>query len=174
MALIRWEPVRELQTVQNEMNRLFNTFFDSPTPRGNGAATLRRWIPAMDVVETDDSYVLRADLPGTSESDVKVELDKNVLTVSGERKREHEHRSEGFYRVERASGSFSRSLTLPDGVDADSIQANFDNGVLEVRIPKREAPKPRKVEISVGGADKTIEAAEQPEAAETSEPAPAA
>ena len=168
MALIRWEPVRELNTIQSEMNRLFNTFFDSPTPGGNGGATLRRWIPAMDVTETDEEYVLRADLPGMSESDVNVELDRNVLTISGERKSEHEHRSKGVYRVERASGSFSRSLTLPEGVEADSIQASFDSGVLEVRIPKPEQPKPRKVQISVGGAAKTIEAAE------TTEPTPAA
>ena len=168
MALIRWEPVRELQTVQNEMNRLFNTFFDSPTPGGNGGPALRRWVPAMDVVETEDRYVLRADLPGMSESDVNIELDDNVLTISGERKSEHEHRGEGYYRVERASGSFSRSLTLPEGVDADSIQASFDSGVLEVRIPKPEQPKPRKVPISVGGAAKTIEGAE------TTEPTPGA
>lgn len=174
MALIRWEPVRELQTVQNEMNRLFNTFFDSPTPGGNGWTTLRRWIPAVDVTETDGQYVLRADLPGMSESDVNIELDDNVLTISGERKSEHEQRSEGFYRVERASGSFSRSLTLPEGVDADSIQAGFENGVLEVRIPKPEQPKPRKVQISVGGAAKSIEGAETTDSAETSEPASAA
>ena len=173
MALIRWEPVRELQTVQS----LFNTLFDSPTPRGTARASVRRWIPAMDVAQTDDHYVLRADLPGLSEGDVNVELDHNVLTISGERKREHEQRSEGYYRVERASGSFSRSLTLPEGVDADDIQANFDNGVLEIRIPKPEQPKPRKVEITVGGATPAIEsadAAETAETGETAEPAPAA
>jgi HSP20 family protein len=160
--MIRWEPARELQT----MNRLFNTFFDSPS---NGAPALRRWVPAMDVTETDEQYVLRTDLPGISESDVNVELDDNVLTISGERKSETEQRSKGVYRVERASGSFSRSLTLPEGVDAESIQANFENGVLEVRIPKPEQPKPRKVQISVGGA-----AAKTIESAETTEPAPAA
>jgi HSP20 family protein len=168
MALIRWEPVRELNTMQNEMNRLFNTFFDAPSPGNGGQGTLRRWIPAMDVVETDDHFVLRADLPGLTESDVNIELDDNVLTISGERKVEHEQRNEGYYRVERASGSFSRSLTLPEGVDADGIQANFDSGVLEVRIPKPEQHKPRKVQISLGGAAKTIEGAE------TEEPAPAA
>jgi len=171
MALIRWEPVRELHTVQSEMNRIFNTFFDSPTPRGTGKPTLRRWIPAMDVVEADGQYVLRADLPGMSEADVKIELDDNVLTISGERKSEREQRSEGYHRVERASGSFSRSLTLPEGVDADDIEANFDNGVLEIRIPKPEQPKPRKVEITVGAAPKAIESSET---AETAEPAPAA
>ena len=161
MALIRWEPVRELQTMQNEMNRLFNTFFDAPAS-GNGgqAAVARRWLPAMDVVETEDHFVLRADLPGLSQGDVNIELEDNVLTVSGERKAEHERNGEGYYRVERSSGAFSRSLTLPDGVDAEGIQASFDRGVLEIRIPKPEQHKPRKVQISVGGAAKTIEGTE--------------
>jgi HSP20 family protein len=108
MALIRWEPVRELSSIQNEMNRLFNTFFDSPGPGngGGGHTVARRWIPAMDVVETDDHFVLRADLPGLSEKDVNIELEDNILTVSGERKSEHEQRNEGYYRVDRAFGSF--------------------------------------------------------------------
>lgn len=166
MALIRWEPVRELHTMQSEMNRLFNTFFDSPSPsNGGNHAAARRWIPAMDVVETDEHFVLRADLPGLSESDVKIEVEDNVLTVSGERKAEHEQRSEGYYRVERSFGSFSRSLTLPEGVDADSIQGSFNNGVLEVRIPKPEQHKPRKVQISLGGQTKTIEGSETTEPA---------
>jgi HSP20 family protein len=161
MALIRWEPVRELGTIQNEMNRLFNTFFESPVGHGNGPQTLRRWIPAMDLVETNEDFVLRADLPGLSEGDVNIELEDNVLTVSGERKSEHEERKEGYYRVERASGSFSRSLTLPEGVDPEAVKASFDRGVLEVRIPKPEAKKPRKVAISVGdAAPKTIEGSE--------------
>jgi HSP20 family protein len=137
------------------MNRLFGTFFDSPTGAGNGGA--RRWIPAMDLVEEKDHYVLRADLPGLSEQDVNVELEDNVLTISGERKSEHEERKEGFYRVERASGTFARSLTLPQGVDHDSIQARFDKGVLEVRVPKPEEHKPRRVAISVGGSAPVIE-----------------
>jgi HSP20 family protein len=169
MALIRWEPVRELSTVQTEMNRLFNTFFDSRTPsHGAGRAVARRWTPALDVVETDEHFVLRADLPGLSENDVSIEFDDNVLTISGERKSEHEHTGKGYYRVERSFGSFSRSLTLPEGVDADAVKATFENGVLEVRIPKPEQPKPRKVQITLGGAAKTIEGAE------TTEPAPAA
>jgi HSP20 family protein len=155
MALIRWEPVRELSTIQTEMNRLFNTFFDSTAP-ANGTR-LRRWVPAMDLAEAEGQYVLRADLPGLSEDDVKIELDDSVLTVSGERKARHEERKEGYYRVERSFGSFSRSLTLPEGVDPEAIDASFDNGVLEVRIPKPEARKPHKVAITVGGADKAIE-----------------
>jgi HSP20 family protein len=160
MALIRWEPVRELSTIQSEMNRLFNTFFE-PGPGNGGSTSLRRWIPAMDLVETDDDFVLRADLPGLSEGDVHIDLEDNVLTISGERKSEHEERKEGYYRVERASGKFARSLTLPEGVDPDSIRANFDRGVLEVRVPKPEERKPRKVAISVGeGQTKTIEGSE--------------
>jgi HSP20 family protein len=158
MALIRWEPVRELNTIQNEMNRLFNTFFDSP-PSAGGTAQ-RRWIPAMDLVETEGDFILRADLPGLSDEDVHVQLEDNVLTVSGERKAEHEERKEGYYRVERAFGKFSRSLTLPEGVDAEAVAANFNNGVLEVRIPKPEERKPRKVAISVAGSPKTIESSE--------------
>jgi HSP20 family protein len=160
MALIRWEPVRELNTIQNEMNRLFNTFFEAPT-QGNGPSTARRWLPAMDLVESGDEFVLRADLPGLGEDDVNIELEDNVLTISGERKSEHEEREEGYYRVERASGSFSRSLTLPEGVNSEKVRASFDRGVLEVRIPKPEQRKPRKVQISAGGGEsKTIEGSE--------------
>jgi HSP20 family protein len=165
MALIRWEPVRELNTIQNEMNRLFNTFFEANPGNGGSGHGLRRWIPPMDLVETEDDFVLRADLPGIAEGDVNIELEDNVLTVSGERKAEHEERKEGYYRVERASGSFSRSLTLPEGVDPEAVKASFDRGVLEVRIPKPEQRKPRKVAISLGeaaggGEPKTIEGTE--------------
>ena len=156
MAIVRWEPLREFTTLQNEMNRLFNTVFDTPAPAGNGT-TLRRWVPAMDLVETDDHFILRADLPGLSEDDVNIELEERVLTVSGERNAEHEVSQEGYHRVERAFGSFSRSLTLPEGVDPEAVAATFDRGVLEVRIPKPAQRKPRKVSIGVGGAQKTIE-----------------
>jgi HSP20 family protein len=145
------------------MNRLFDTFFE-PTgtgPGNGGAAALRRWVPAMDLVETEDDLVVRADLPGLSEGDVNIELEDNVLTISGERNSSHEERKEGYYRVERASGRFARSLTLPEGVDPDAVRASFDRGVLEVRIPKPEARKPRKVAISVGDRKaETIEGAE--------------
>jgi HSP20 family protein len=154
MTIVRWEPFRELGTLQNEMNRLFNTVFDAPTP-GNGG-TMRRWMPAMDLVESGDHFVLRADLPGMGEDDIKIELEDGTLTVSGERKAEHEANEEGYYRVERAFGSFSRSLTLPKGVNPDEVSASFDRGVLEVRIPKPEERKPRRIEIG-GAAQKTIE-----------------
>jgi HSP20 family protein len=160
MALVRWEPVRELTSLQSEMNRLFNTFFDTPTTSTNGNGGIRRWVPSMDLVETDEHFVLRADLPGLSEGDVSIELEDNVLTVAGERKAEHEDKKEGFYRMERSFGQFRRSLTLPDGVDADGIGATFDKGVLEVRIPKPEERKPRRVAIQVGDKPAAIEGSE--------------
>ena len=157
MAIVRWDPARELDSLQGEMNRLFSTFLEPSSRRaGNGHSAAHRWIPAMDLVETDEHFVLKADLPGLTEDDVSIELDNNVLTISGERKTEHEQHTEGYYRVERASGAFARQLTLPDGVDADGVQANFDRGVLEVRVPKPEQTKPRKVQISVGD-HKTID-----------------
>lgn len=160
MALIRWEPRGEMASLQTEMNRLFGTFFDTPTTAvsGNG---VRRWMPPMDLVETTEHFVLRADLPGLDENDLKLEVEDRTLTLSGERKAEHEANGEGYYRLERASGSFARSLTLPEGVDADQIAARFENGVLEVRIPKPEQRKPHRVAIQVGdGAegDRVIEA----------------
>ena len=154
MTIVRWEPLRELNSLQSEMNRLFDTVFEQPS--GGSRNVMRRWMPAMDLVETTDHFVLRADLPGMSEEDVKIELEDTTLTVSGERKAEHEDRSEGYYRVERAFGSFARTLTLPQGVDPEAVTASFDRGVLEIRVPKPEARKPRRIEI--GGSDRqTIE-----------------
>ena len=124
----------------SEFDRLFNQLFD----RNESA---RRWVPAMDLVEHDDHFVLRADLPGMTEGDVSIEVRDNTLTLSGERKAEHEDRQRGYYRLERQFGKFSRALTLPEGVNADAIEANFDHGVLEVKIPKPEERKPRKIEI---------------------------
>jgi HSP20 family protein len=157
VTIVRWEPFRELSSLQTEMNRLFNTAFGDVQPGGAGDAA-RRWLPAMDLLETEEDFVLRADLPGMTESDVNIELEDNVLTLSGERKAEHEDKREGFHRVERAFGSFSRSLTLPKGVDPEAVSASFDSGVLEVRIPKPEQRKPRKIAIGTGaGEPRTLE-----------------
>lgn len=160
MTIVRWEPLRELSSIQSEMNRMFNTVFD--TPAGSGPAANRRWAPAMDLVETGDEFVLRADLPGVAEQDVAIELEDTVLTVSGERRSEQESTAEGVHRVERAFGSFSRSLTLPRGVDPESISARFERGVLEVRIPKPVQRKPRRIAIGEG---RTLEGTEAAPAA---------
>ncbi len=178
MALIRWEPVRrweparELDSLQHEVSRLFGSFFDSQTGRpDDGATALRRWVPATDLVEEGEHYVLRADLPGVNEDDVKVELDDHVLTVSGQRGSENEQRGDGYRRVERSFGSFSRSLRLPEGVDPEQIQASFERGVLEVTIPKPAQRKPHRVAISVGQHQATVEGSANGEAAEGAEAA---
>jgi HSP20 family protein len=143
MALVRWEPVRELDTLQTDINHVFDTFFGGRT--ANGPA--RRWVPAMDLAETENELVLRADLPGLDKDDVSIEIKDGVLTVSGERKAEREETENGYHRVERAYGGFSRSLSLPPGVDSEQVKAEFDRGVLEVRIPKPAEHKPHRVEI---------------------------
>jgi len=146
MAIVRWDPIRELDSLQGDMNRLFDRFFEGRT--GNGPS--RRWIPAMDLVETDEHLVLRGDLPGMTEDDVDIEIKDNVLTVSGERKAEYEEKGEGYHRVERSFGSFSRSLNLPQGIDPENVEASFENGVLEVRVPKPAEAKPTRVQIGKG------------------------
>lgn len=138
--LMRPEPFTQ------EFDRLFGSLFGGNLRETGG---VQRWVPAMDLVEADDHFVLKADLPGLGEDDVNLEVQDNVLTISGERRAEHERKEQGWYRLERSYGSFSRSLTLPDGVDADKVEANFHRGVLEVRIPKPEERKPRR--ISIGG-----------------------
>src|ERR1700722_14814741 len=150
MALVRWAPARELYPVQSEINRLFNTLFDTATPVSGRIS--RRWTPALDIVENDGDYVVRADLPGLGDDDVNVEVKDGVLRITGERKSEHEERNDGYTRIERSYGSFARSLTLPEGVDPESVKASFDKGVLEIHVPKPEAPKAPTVEITDGAA----------------------
>jgi HSP20 family protein len=153
MALVRWDPIRELDSLQGDMNRLFDRFFEGRAANGTG----RRWIPAMDLVETNDHLLLRGDLPGMTEDDIDVEIKDSILTVSGERKAETEEKGEGYHRVERAFGSFSRSLSLPQGVETDKVEANFDKGVLEVRIPKPAEAKPTRVQIGKGTVEGTAQ-----------------
>ena len=132
------------QPFSREVDRLFDAFFGAEGEQG------RRWVPPVDLVEAEDHFVLKADLPGLSEEDVSIEVQDGALTISGERAAEHESRERGWYRIERSFGSFNRSLTLPEGVDPDGITAKFDRGVLEVHIPKPEQRKPRRVQISAG------------------------
>jgi HSP20 family protein len=129
-----------------DIDRLFNTFFGPADGQQQ-----QRFVPAIDLVEEGDHYLLRADLPGLAEEDVSIEVQDNTLTLSGERRQEERTDGEGYSRVERSYGHFSRSLTLPEGTDADAISASFDKGVLEVSIPKPEERKPRRVSIGVGG-----------------------
>lgn len=136
------------QPFTTEFNRLFDSLWEAPSRD--------RWVPSMDLVETEDHYLLKADLPGMKQDDVAIEFNDGTLTVSGERRADYEQKEKGYFRVERSFGKFSRSLTLPDGIDPDKIGASFNDGVLEITIPKPEARKPRRIEVS-GNGTKTIE-----------------
>ena len=150
-TLVRWEPFREIATLQNEMSRLMNTF----TGSGNGVAP-RTWVPAVDVWETENELVYAFDLPGIPEDKISLELEDGVLTVSAERERSHELSDDRLYRFERRFGAFSRSVSLPQGIDEEQVNAGYHDGVLEVRIAKPEQSKPRRIQIG-GGGQKTIE-----------------
>ena len=142
MAIVRWDPFRDVTSLRDEVNRLF-----SRTLGDGGAET---WTPALDVLDTSEAVVVKAELPGMRPEDIDIEVDDNVLTIRGERRFEEKIEEGRFYRLERAYGHFSRSLGLPQGVRSDEISANFDRGVLEVRVPKTEEARPRK--ITVGAA----------------------
>jgi HSP20 family protein len=150
MAVVRWEPLRELAALQNEMGR----FLGSALSEGNGQQ--RTWVPAVDVWETDREVVYAFDVPGIPEDKISVELEDDALTVSGERERTKEISDERFYRFERRFGSFSRTIGLPQNVTDDQIKADYRDGVLEVRVAKPETPKPRRIQIG-GGESATIE-----------------
>src|SRR5918999_5520106 len=150
MAIVRWEPLRELAALQNEMSR----FMGSALGEGNGQQ--RTWVPAVDVWETEKEVVYAFDVPGIPEEKISIELEENALTVSGERERTKEISDERFYRFERRFGSFSRTIGLPQNVTEDQIKAEYRDGVLEVHVAKPETPKPRRIQIG-GGEDATIE-----------------
>jgi HSP20 family protein len=149
-TLIRWEPLRELASFQTEMSRLMNGLLE-----GNGRTT-QSWVPALDVWETEDELVYAFDLPGVDEDKVDVELNDGALTVSAERERTDEVSSDGFYRFERRFGTFSRTIGLPQGITEDAINADYKDGVLEIRVRKPEQPKPRRIQVG-SGAQATIE-----------------
>lgn len=149
MALVRWEPFRELAALQNEMGRWMGQLSGGATP-GNGQSS--SWMPSVDAWETESELVLSFDLPGIPEAEIAVEIEDNVLTVSGERERTSEHSGERFYRFERRYGTFARSVTLPPGVQEDSIRAEYKDGVLEIRIPKPEEQKPKRIKVGSGAA----------------------
>jgi HSP20 family protein len=154
-TLVRWEPFREIATLQNEMSRLMNTF----TGLGNGGEASRNWVPAVDVWETENEVVYAFDLPGIPEDKISLELEDGALTVSGERERKQEVSDENLYRYERRFGAFSRTIGLPQGVEEGQIRADYHDGVLEVRVAKPEQPKPRRIQIGGGDEKKTIEGA---------------
>ena len=155
MAITRSSPAGQLATLQSDMARLMNSFFGG-SPWSAGAGNGTTWLPPVDITETDDSLVLSFDVPGLQEDDIQVELDDNVLTVSGRRERKHEVKQDDYFRFERRFGTFSRSVALPAGVKDADIEAQYENGVLEIRVPKPEEYKPKRIQIG-SGSQATIE-----------------
>ena len=142
MSLVRWEPFRELLTLQDRMNRLFEA------RRPGSEEPLGNWAPALDIYETEKEIVLKADLPGIKLDDVDIRVENNVLSVRGERRFEKEVKEDNYHRVERTYGNFVRTFTLPNTVDADKIAAAYDNGVLRITMPKREEARPKQIRIT--------------------------
>ena len=150
-TLVRWEPFRELASLQSEMGRLMNGLFEGP-----GRVT-QSWVPALDVWETDTEVVYAFDLPGIPEDRIEIEVHDETLTVSAEREKVAEESSDRFYRFERRHGSFTRAVGLPQGADESKIAASYKDGVLEVRVPKPEVAQPRKIQLAGNGAKADIE-----------------
>jgi HSP20 family protein len=166
--ITRWDPFREFATLQGRMNRLFhNSFHDSFGSEGtkeDEALTTSRFAPPVDVYEDEHNVTLKIEVPGIDEKDIDVRIENNTLTVHGERKFEKEEKEENYRRVERQYGSFTRTFTLPQTVDQDSVQADYDKGVLKIELAKKAEAKPKQIKIGVGsakaGSEKTLEGKE--------------
>ncbi len=147
-TLVRWDPFRDLVSIQDELSRLFGRTFTGVEPVRPTASG--SWMPSMDVYETEGEIVAELELPGIESGDVEVAVEDSTLTVSGRREFSSEVNEESYRRVERRHGSFTRSITLPQAVDADKVEAAFDQGVLTIRVPKVQKVKPKKIEIKAG------------------------
>jgi HSP20 family protein len=147
VSLMRWTPMGNLYAFQNEMNCMFNEFFHSGTGE-EARSRISTWTPSVDIYETDDALVIKAELPGVSKDDVNVEVHQNTLTLRGQRKHEAEVKQDKYHRVERSYGTFQRSFVLPTMVDQEKVQATFKDGVLELHLPRLESAKPRRIAIN--------------------------
>jgi HSP20 family protein len=146
MSLVKWDPWQEIEDMFDRYTRAVGW------PRGKGqqeVATTVDWSPRVDIAETSDQFVIKAEIPEVNAKDVKVTVDNGVLSLSGERKQEKEEKGKRFHRVERYYGSFSRSFSLPDNVDGTKVKASFKEGMLTLTIPKTEATKPKAIEVKI-------------------------
>ena len=157
-VLTRWDPVREFSTMQERMNRMDRLFRESYSPEGpEEALTTTSFAPPVDIYEDEHTIALKLEVPGIDEKDIDVRIENNTLTVHGERKMEKEEKEENFRRVERHYGSFTRSFTLPTAVDTGQVSANYDNGVLKIKLAKKAEAKPKQIKVNVGR-EKALEA----------------
>ena len=146
MNLVRWNPLGEMTTMQNRINRMFNAPY-WPAGRMDYKTGMGMWNPAVDLYEKDDHFVIKAELPGVDKKDISIDLKDRVLTLSGERSYENEVKEDSHYRRERSCGKFQRAFTLPADVDSDKIKAEFKDGLLQIEVPKPEEQKPKQVTI---------------------------
>ena len=146
MNLVRWNPLREMAILNNGLNRYFDGSFFA-TERPDPDMRLSTWHPVVDIFEEKDSYVIKAELPGLDRKDIEIDLKDRFLTLTGERSAENEVDEGNYYRKERAYGKFYRAFTLPDGLNSDSIKAEFKDGLLTINIPKPEEKKPRQITV---------------------------
>jgi HSP20 family protein len=153
-VLTRWDPYREFSTLQDRMNRLFNASFNSEGR--DESLTTSSFAPAVDVYEDEHDITLKIEVPGIDEKDIDVRIENNTLTVHGERKIEKEEKEENYRRIERQYGSFTRTFTLPNTVDSDSVSATYEKGVLKVKLAKKAEAKPKQIKVNVSG-EKTLE-----------------
>ena len=142
--ITRWEPFRNMSNLQEQVNRLFDASF-----RGKEESTLTAWAPSVDIYETENELVVKADIPDVNEKDIDVRVENNMLTIRGERKFEQKVKEENYLRVERTYGTFSRSFTLPNTINTEAIKAEYKQGVLTVELPKRAESKPKQVRVNV-------------------------
>ncbi len=151
MAITRWDPFRELNALQDRMTRLFqDSWAPLATRVGEEGLATPTFVPPVDIYEDEHSIVVKAEVPGIDPKDIDVRVENNTLTIRGERKLEHEEREENYHRVERRYGSFYRSFTLPNTIETENLTADYNNGVLEIRMPKRAEAKPKQIKINVG------------------------
>lgn len=150
MSLIRWDPFRELEDVSERLNRMFQRpMLARTTEAGRERLTVPDWAPAVDIVETPEEFVLKADLPEIKKEEVKVTVENGVLAIEGERKQEKEEKGRRYHRIERSYGTFLRTFAIPDNVDETKVRAEFKDGILSLRLPKAEKAKPKAIDVKV-------------------------
>jgi HSP20 family protein len=157
MAITRWDPFREFATLQNQMNRLFQDYQPTRTGQsGEEFMTTGTFVPPVDIFEDEHNITLKLEVPGIDQNDIDVRVENSTLTVRGERKFEKDVKEENFHRIERSYGSFSRSFTLPNSVNPEQVNAEYNNGVLTITLAKRAEAKPKQIKVNIGG-QKTLE-----------------
>ncbi len=150
MAITHFDPFRELNLLQDRMNRLFQDSWGPGMARNEEGMPSASFVPPVDIYEDEGNIVVKAEVPGIDPKDIDVRVENNTLTIRGERKLEKEEKEENFHRVERRYGSFYRAFTLPNTVEGDKCEANYDNGVLEIRLAKRAEAKPKQIKVNIG------------------------